>query len=233
MQPHERIIVALDVPALPQAERLAGLLVGKVGLLKVGLELVGAAGPRAVRRLVAAGHRVFWDTKLHDIPNTVAGGAAQVGRAGAAMFTVHSLGGRAMIAAAREAVEPFTPRPLVLAVTLLTSMNEQTLAEVGIAGPVASRVAALARLAQAAGADGVIASPHEVPAVRAACGPGFLIVTPGVRPAGQAVGDQQRVATPAQALAAGADYLVIGRPITRAPDPPAAALAIGQEMAGA
>jgi len=233
MQPHERIIVALDVPALPEAERLAGLLAGKVGLFKVGLELVGAAGPEAVRRLAAAGHRVFWDAKLHDIPNTVAGGAAAVGRAGATMFTVHSLGGRTMIAAAREAVEAFSPRPLVLAVTLLTSMNEQTLAEVGIAGPVGERVPALARLAQEAGADGVIASPHEVRAVRAACGSGFLIVTPGVRPSGEAAGDQRRVATPAEALAAGADYLVIGRPITRAANPAAAAAAIGQEMAQA
>lgn len=232
LSPQDRLIVALDYPTLDQAAQTARLLAGKVGVVKVGLELVGGAGPAAVSRMRELGHRVFWDTKLHDIPNTVAGGAAQVGRAGAAMFTVHSLGGRAMVTAAREAVEPFSPRPLVLAVTLLTSMDEETLAQVGIAGPVEQRVVALARMAQAAGADGVVASPHEVTALRVACGPDFLIVTPGVRPAGAAAGDQKRVATPAQALAAGADYLVIGRPIAAAADPAAAARAVVQEMAG-
>ena len=232
LAPYQRIILALDYPALPEAEEMAARLAGRVGLVKVGLELVAAAGPEAVRRLAGQGHRVFWDTKLHDIPHTVAGAAAQVGRAGAAMFTVHALGGKAMLVAAREAVAGFTPRPLLLAVTLLTSMDEATLAEVGLQGPVAERVAALARLAQAAGADGVVASPGEIAAVRAACGPTFLVVTPGVRPAGAAAGDQKRLAAPGQALQAGADYLVIGRPITQAADPVRALQHIIQEMAG-
>ena len=232
LQPYQRIIVALDFPTLPEAEAMASLLAGSVGVVKVGLELVAGAGPQAVRRMRELGHQVFWDTKLHDIPNTVAGAAAQVGRAGAAMYTVHALGGREMVAAAREAVAGCAPRPRVLAITLLTSMSEDTLAQVGIRGPVEERVVSLALLAQEAGADGVVASPHEVAAIRAACGPSLLIVTPGIRPAGAQAGDQQRPGTPAQAVAAGADYLVIGRPITRAADPAQAVAAIVQEIEG-
>ena len=231
MEPRERLIVALDVPDAPAARSLVERLAGRVGLFKVGSQLFTAAGPDLVREIVARGERVFLDLKYHDIPNTVAGAVAAASRLGVALVDVHGLGGGAMMEAAAGARAD--ERTRLLAITVLTSHDEGTLAGIGLAGPIAEAVPRLARLAAASGMDGVVASPQEVALIRAACGPDFLIVTPGIRPAGAAKGDQARLATPAAALAAGADYLVVGRPITEAPDPAAAADAIVREMAGA
>jgi orotidine-5'-phosphate decarboxylase len=228
MEPRERLIVALDVEDAAAASALVGRLRGHVGSFKVGKQLFTAAGPGPVREIVELGERVFLDLKFHDIPNTVAGAIASASRLGVSLVDVHGLGGRAMIEAAVAARGETGPR--LLAITILTSHDEETLRQIGLAGPVPEAVLRLALLARAAGADGVVASPHEVGLVRGACGGDFLIVTPGIRPAGAAHGDQARAATPAAALAAGADYLVVGRPITAADDPAAAADAIVGEM---
>lgn len=240
MQAHERIIIAVDV-AEPQAARsLAGTLAGKVGAYKVGLEAVHACGLGLLDEIRdIQGSRVFYDCKLHDIPNTVAGAMHAIGRKGLWMANVHGAGGSRMIgaavrAAADGAAEAGAVRPLVIAVTLLTSLSAQEAAsEACISLPSSDYVVRIASVARAAGADGVVCSPHEIAAVRAECGPGFLIVTPGVRPAGSDQGDQRRTMTPGEAVARGADYLVIGRPITRAQDPAAAADAIAAEIARA
>lgn len=232
----ERLIVALDVAGREEALRLAGMLAPEVGALKVGLELFCAAGPSLVQELVEAGNRVFLDLKFHDIPNTVAGAARAAARLGVWMFNVHAAGGREMmrraVAAAEDAAGP--RRPLVLAVTVLTSIDARALREeVGIPRMLLDQVRFWAEEALAAGLDGVVCSPWEAAAVKEACGPGFLAVTPGVRPGGAAAGDQRRVLGPAEAAAAGADYLVVGRPITAAPDPVGAARAIVAEVATA
>ncbi len=231
MNARERLIVALDVPSTDAALRLVDLLRGEVGMFKVGSQLFTSAGPGFVRALAARGDRVFLDLKYHDIPHTVAGAVSVATQLGVTLLDVHALGGRAMLEAAAGA------RPAVgaqlLAITVLTSHDEATLRELGLDGPISAAVTRLALLAQASGADGVVASPHEIALVRAACGPGFLIVTPGIRPAGTRAGDQARAATPAAAVRAGADYVVVGRPIVEAPDPAAAARAIVAEMAGA
>jgi orotidine-5'-phosphate decarboxylase len=226
--PRERLIVALDVPGAEQARALVDALAGAVGMFKVGSELFTAAGPDFVRELVARGEHVFLDLKFHDIPNTVAGAVASAGQLGVSLIDVHGLGGRDMMAAAAGALPAMGCR--LLAVTILTSHDEAGLGEVGLTGTLAHSVDRLARLAKDAGVDGVVASPHEVGLVRAACGDGFLIVTPGIRPAGAARGDQARLATPGEARRAGADYLVVGRPITQSADPRAAADAIVAEM---
>jgi orotidine-5'-phosphate decarboxylase len=226
MSPKDRLIVALDVPSGGEALALAARLQGHVGVLKVGKQLFTATGPDVVRRLVSGGSKVFLDLKYHDIPNTVAGAVAAAAELGAAFVTVHALGGRRMIEAAAAAASGSGTR--ILAVTVLTSQDDASLADVGLAGPVDAAVERLALLARSAGAHGVVASPREIATVRRACGPAFLVVTPGVRPAGSATDDQARTATPAAAIAAGADYLVIGRPITGAPDPAAAADAIAR-----
>jgi orotidine-5'-phosphate decarboxylase len=231
MKPHERLIVALDLPTPRQALALADRLRGEVGMVKVGSELFTAGGPAVVRELRGRGHDVFLDLKYHDIPNTVARAVAQAAQLGASLVDVHGLGGRAMLEAAVGALPALGTR--LLAITVLTSHNAETLAELGVADGVPASVRRLAQLARNAGLDGVVCSPHEVPLLREACGEHFLLVTPGIRPAGAAVGDQARAATPAAALAAGADYLVVGRPITAAADPAAAARAIVDEMARA
>jgi orotidine-5'-phosphate decarboxylase len=227
----ERLIVALDVPATAQARELVARLEGVVGMFKVGSQLYTAAGPDLVRELVGAGHKIFLDLKYHDIPNTVANAVSAACRLGASFVDVHGLGGKAMIEAAVSAMPAMGTR--LLAVTILTSHDEASLRELGIAGGVAESVKRLALLAREAGADGVVASPHEVPLIREACGRDFLVVTPGVRPTGSKAGDQARAATPSGALSAGSDYLVVGRPITEAHDPRAAAAAILHEMAAA
>jgi len=205
-----------------------------VGLIKVGSQLFTAEGPRAVKVLAALGLGLFVDLKFHDIPNTVARAVAATAELpNVRLLTVHTLGGTAMMQAARGAVEAVKSRPKLLGVTILTSMDEAALRSVGIAGPPAERVVALAKLAQEAGLDGVVASGQEARAIRTACGPKFLIVVPGVRPAEGSAGDQSRVTTPAEAILAGADYLVVGRPITEAEEPPAVALAIAREIASA
>jgi orotidine-5'-phosphate decarboxylase len=221
MQAKQKIIVALDVSSAEAALRVAHRLHGHVGMFKVGKELFTAEGPAVVRDLVAAGSQVFLDLKFHDIPNTVRAAAQQAGMPGVSLLTVHAAGGRKMISAAVEGViaaanaRGVAHAARVLAVTALTTEEV---------------VVRRARLAQAAGAHGVVASPREVAAIRHACGPDLLIVTPGIRPAAGSSDDQARTATPESAIRAGADYLVIGRPITAAADPAAAADAIAAEM---
>jgi len=227
----ERLIVALDVAKAAEARSLVERLQGRVGLFKVGSQAFTAAGPELVREIVSRGERVFLDLKFHDIPNTVAGAVAGAAQLGVSLLTVHGLGGRAMLEAAVGALPAMGTR--LLAITVLTSHDEETLGEVGVGGGVTDSVRRLALLAKEAGTDGVVASPHEVALIREACGRDFLVVTPGIRPAGAATGDQARAATPAAALAAGADYLVVGRPITEAADPAAAADRIVREMAQA
>ncbi|MCU0493348.1 MAG: orotidine-5'-phosphate decarboxylase [Chloroflexaceae bacterium] len=218
---NSKLLVALDTPTLPEALALVAELRGLVGGFKVGLELCSAVGvPTVVAAIAAAGGSVFLDLKLKDIPNTVAGAVRAIGSnfgGSVRMLTLHCDGGGAMLRAAVDANQSVSPRPLLLGVTVLTSMDAPALAEVGVADEVESQVLRLARLAQASGLDGVVASPHEVAAIKAACGPGFLVVTPGVRPPWASSADQRRVMTPAEAVAAGADYLVIGRPITAPP----------------
>jgi len=232
----DRLIVALDVPTAGEAMDLVRLLKDEAGLFKVGMQLFYGAGPDIVRRIVNLGCRVFLDLKMHDIPNTVAAAAASLTGLGAAMFNVHAAGGWDMMGAAVRASEEAAKaanlhKPLILGVTVLTSLGQKDLnQEIGIPGPVEERVAAWARLAQTAGLGGVVASPHEVQAIRATCGPKFVIVTPGVRPAGVEPGDQKRVMTPGEAIREGADYLVIGRPIIKAADPQQAAREIILQM---
>lgn len=227
-----RIIPALDTGDLARAEVLADALASHCGLLKVGLELFCAAGARAVTAV--ARHRpVFLDVKLHDIPNTVAGALRSLLPVKPAMVTLHAAGGPAMIAAARaEAEKAGADRPMLLGVTVLTSIDAATLAATGVSDDPAAQVLRLARMAVAAGADGLVCSPHEAAMLRAELGPEPFLVVPGVRPAGSAVGDQARTATPAEAVAAGADWIVIGRPITAAPDPVTAAATIAAGLPG-
>jgi orotidine-5'-phosphate decarboxylase len=218
------LIVALDTPDAVRLAELAALLGSEVGHLKVGLEAFAANGPDVVRAAAAHG-RVFCDLKLHDIPATVAGAAVAAARLGVAMLTVHAGGGAAMIRAAVDAAPDVT----VLAVTVLTSLDDAALAAVG-QPPASEQVPRLAALAARAGAGGIVCAPTDLVAVRAVVGPDLPIVTPGVRPAGSARDDQARVATPARAMADGATHLVVGRPITGADDPVAAARAIVQEI---
>ncbi|HVO11418.1 MAG TPA: orotidine-5'-phosphate decarboxylase [Vicinamibacteria bacterium] len=228
MQARDRLIVALDVPTGEDALGLADRLAGHVGMLKVGSQLFTAAGPELVRALAARQQRVFLDLKFHDIPNTVAGAVESACRLGVRLLTMHAAGGAAMMQAAARARGDASTR--LLAITVLTSHDAGTLAEIGLAGPLPEAVRRLARLAQASGLDGVVCSPEEAALVREACGRGFLIVTPGIRPSGAAAGDQARATTPSAALSAGADHLVVGRPVIAAPDPAAAAEAIVREM---
>lgn len=236
IDPKDRVFVALDTQDLGRAAGLARALAGIVGGVKLGKEFFTAQGPDGVRA-VAGGERLFLDLKFHDIPNTVAGAVRAAVHLRPAFLNVHAAGGRAMMQAAAEAAreaaeDAETPRPLVLGVTVLTSLDDDDLAAVGQLGPAGEQVIRLARLAQASGLDGVVCSAREIAALRQACGPDFRLMVPGIRPAWAAQGDQKRVATPARAVAAGADYLVIGRPITGADDPAAAARRIVDELHG-
>jgi orotidine-5'-phosphate decarboxylase len=226
------IFVALDTPDLSRALAIARAVKPHVGGLKVGLEFITALGPDGVRKIVEVGLPVFVDMKFHDIPNTVAGAARSIAMLGVAMFNVHASGGEAMMRAAMSAIVDIHPRPLLLAVTVLTSLDDSVLDSVGQRGPSVTQVERLAALTKSCGLDGVVCSAHEIAAVRKAAGAGFLTVVPGIRPAGSAFGDQRRVMTPSQALAQGADILVIGRPITGASDPAGAAQAVAQELVG-
>lgn len=228
LSPRERLIVALDVPGAEPAHALVARLAGRVGMFKVGHQLFTAAGPDLVRELTGAGHGVFLDLKHHDIPNTVEHAVAAAATLGCRLVNVHALGGRAMMAGAAKACAGSGAK--LLAVTVLTSHDAASLREIGLPMAIPEAVRHLARLAQDAGADGVVASPEEIALIRAECGPAFLIVTPGIRPTGASRDDQARAATPAAALRAGADYLVVGRPITAGADPAAAADAIAAEL---
>jgi orotidine-5'-phosphate decarboxylase len=227
------IFVALDTPDLPKALALAAAVKPHVGGLKVGLEFITALGPDAVRKVAGVGLPVFADVKFHDIPNTVAGAAREIARLGATIFNIHVSGGEAMMRAAVEAAHSIDPKVKIIGVTILTSMNDADLEAVGQRGPALTQVERLAKLAKHSGLDGVVCSPRETALVRKACGPDFLIVTPGVRPLGSDLADQRRVTTPADAMRAGSDILVIGRPITAAADPAAAARAIAAEIEAA
>lgn len=231
----ERIIVAIDC-GKEEALRLADALSGHARWLKVGMTLYYAEGPAIVAAFKERGFKVFLDLKLHDIPHQVKGAARAASLTGADLLTVHGLGSGAMIAAARAGVEEAAhergDRSKLIAVTVLTSMDAAALAEIGIETPVADEAARLAALASANGVDGVVCSPQEAAAMRELLGPEALVVTPGVRPAGAALGDQSRVATPARAIAWGASHLVIGRPITEAEDPVQAYEAIVEELCG-
>jgi len=230
MEPARRILCAIDTTDLDHAVKLADALSGRVGAVKLGKEFFTAHGPQGVARIAGTGQRIFLDLKYHDIPNTVAGAVRAAAGLGCFLLTVHASGGSAMLRAAVEA-RGDAEAPKLLAVTVLTSLTDADLDAVGQKTPVADQVLRLGRLAREARIDGLVASPHEVAPLRAALGPDCLLVVPGVRPAWAGADDQKRVMTPAEAVAAGADYLVIGRPITRADDPAAAAGRIADEIA--
>jgi len=224
----DQLLIALDVDTVVEARRLADQLRGVAGGFKIGSRLFTREGPGFVEDLAGHGDRVFLDLKFHDIPNTVAGAVAAATRLGIWMVNVHASGGAAMMRAARdaahqEAARASRPPPLVIAVTMLTSLDQRALSDIGVPEGMAAQVGRLAALSEASGLDGVVASPHEIDIVRRRCGRQFIIVTPGIRGATDVKGDQSRTMTAVEALASGASYLVIGRPIIAAPDPRAAA----------
>lgn len=229
----ERIFVALDTTDAAGAETLARRLKGLVGGVKLGKEFFTANGPQGVARISAIGMPVFLDLKFHDIPNTVAGAVRAALALRPFMLNVHAAGGEAMMRAAAEAAATGRPKPLVVAVTVLTSLDERDLKAIGILAPPADQAVKLARLAWAAGLDGVVCSAKEIVSMRGALGRDFRLVVPGIRPEWADAGDQKRIVTPKEAIALGADYIVIGRPITGADDPVAAARRIADEIAGA
>jgi len=226
-----RVIVALDFASAEAALAIAARITPEACRLKVGKELFTAAGPALVEKLAQRGFDVFLDLKFHDIPNTVAGACRAAAQLGVWMLNVHALGGRAMLEAAREAVAATRQPPLLIGVTLLTSMAAHDLADVGIAGDPAAAALKLALLTQASGLDGVVCSAQEAQLLKRECGGKFVLVTPGIRLSASNADDQQRIMTPAAAIAAGADYLVIGRPVTQAGDPAAVLDAINREIA--
>lgn len=228
------LIVALDLPSKQEVAALVDKLGEAVSFYKIGLELFSAEGPDVVREVTGRGKKVFLDLKLHDIPRTVNRAVSSIAKLGVNLITIHAAGGRAMIAAAAEAAkEAGAAAPKILAVTMLTSLDQPDLDDLGIGRAMPDQVAALGKLACSSGADGIVCSPKEAHKMRALLGPGAILVTPGVRPAGASVGDQKRVATPADAVRDGASCLVVGRPIVQAPDPVAAARAILAEMTSA
>jgi len=239
MAAKDKIILALDVSSEREAVELVTELKDCVGAFKIGLELFTSLGPRIIEAVKNAGaERIFFDGKFHDIPNTVAGAARAAARMGVWMMNVHASGGSAMMAAARDAAADEAdklgiPAPVIIAVTVLTSINAETLQhELSVPVLLQNQVSHLAQLAQNAGLDGVVASPHEIAAVKDTCGPEFMVVTPGVRPAWAATNDQKRIMTPGDAVAGGADYIVIGRAITAADDRRLAAETIIAEIGG-
>jgi len=240
--PRSSLIVALDFDSLKSALAFAKQVSDLVGMFKIGSQLFSNAGPEAVRQIAALGNSIFLDLKFHDIPNTVAGAVlASAAMPGVQLVNVHALGGSAMLKAAAQAISAGVPmgadRPRLIAVTILTSMDQKTMREAGISGSPLSSAVKLAKLAKKSGVDGVVASVQEAKAIRKACGRDFLIVTPGVRPdeksTGKSKDDQARTATPSQAIKAGADYIVVGRPIIAAADARAAAQSVVDEIAAA
>jgi orotidine-5'-phosphate decarboxylase len=228
-----RLIVALDVPDAVAATALVSRLEDNCRWFKVGLELFVAAGPAVLEPLLRRGHSIFLDLKFNDIPNTVAAAVRSAAALGVRMITVHAAGGPAMLVAAQSALRGLADPPDLLAVTVLTSLDGTQLQAIGLERSPAEQVELLARMGQGAGMRGFVCSPQEVASLRALTGPDGVLVVPGIRPAGAETGDQKRIATPAEALRQGASYLVVGRPITQAPDPAEAAEAILKEMAEA
>lgn len=228
ISPRDRLIVALDFPTQSKALALVSVLSGSVSIYKIGLQLYTAEGPGIVRAVAATGAKIFLDLKLHDIPNTVAKAVAAAGDLGVQMLTVHLSGGRAMLDAA---VEARPPNLSLLGVTVLTSATPETLSETGVNSGIEEQVLRLAELGRKSGIDGLITSPHEVRILRERLGAQMKLITPGVRPSWSAVNDQKRFTTPIEALKSGADYLVIGRPITADPDPRAAVQRLLEEIA--
>ena len=243
----ERLIVALDVPNAPEARKIVAAIGDSGQIYKIGKQLFTAEGPQVVRDLVASGREVFLDLKFHDIPNTVAGAVKAAAELGVRMLTIHASGGMRMLRAAVEAAQAGWPGPstldrgsqnratphMVLAVTVLTSLNDEDMTEIGVSGRVLDQALRLATLARTAGCDGIVSSAKEVRELRRELGAGFAIVTPGIRPAGDAKGDQERTVTPAEAICAGASHIVVGRPITAASNPSAAARRILAEISNA
>jgi orotidine-5'-phosphate decarboxylase len=224
------IFVALDTPDLDKALAIARAAGPHAGGLKVGLEFIAAQGPDGIRAITALGRPVFADVKFHDIPNTVAGAAREIAKLGVSIFNIHASGGEAMMRAAKDAAASINPDTKIIAVTLLTSLGGNDVAAVGYRGTAADQVVRLASLAQKSGLDGVVCSAHEIAPIRKECGGDFMLVVPGIRPAGADLADQRRVMTPREAADAGADILVIGRPITGATDPGEAARAIYESL---
>jgi len=231
IDPRQRLIIALDVPNADAARKIVAAVGDSASTYKVGMQLYTAEGPAVVRELVASGRRVFLDLKFHDIPNTVGGAVREAAKLGVDMLTVHASGGGKMLRAALEAAAKVNPKLLVLAVTVLTSLDNSDLETLGVRGGASEQVLRLAALALGNGYKGIVASAQECAALRQEFGHDFTIVTPGVRPAGSGHDDQARVVTPAEAIAAGATHIVVGRPITEAPDPAAEARAILSQMA--
>ncbi len=226
----DRLIVALDLSSAAQARQIVQSIGDGATTYKIGKQLFTAEGPQLVRELVASGRKVFLDLKFHDIPNTVAAAVRSAAELGVAMLTVHASGGSKMLKAAAEAAAQSGAKPMVLAVTVLTSLSDSDLQEVGVPGTVLTHVLRLGALARAAGCGGLVASAHEARELRRELGEGFAIVTPGVRPAGSAAGDQARVVTPRDAIAAGATHIVVGRPILESAYPPKAVADILAEI---
>jgi len=224
------VFAALDTPDLSRALEIAKSIRPHVGGLKVGLEFITALGPDAVRRIVEIGAPVFADTKFHDIPNTVAGASKAIASLGISVFNIHASGGEAMMRAAKDAAASVNPNVKLIAVTVLTSLEDSDLDAVGQKKPARDQVLRLAELAKKSGLDGVVCSAHEIEPIRKAIGPDFMLVVPGIRPAGADIADQKRVMTPVDALKKGADILVIGRPIVGAPDPGQAARQIAVSL---
>jgi len=232
MNPADRLIVALDRSSREEILKLAGRLHGVCGLIKIGLQAFISNGPSIVNDLIAEGHQVFLDLKLHDIPNTVAHAVAEAASLRASMLSIHATGGGPMCAAAAESASRASVRPRILGVSVLTSIGAPDLLELGTEESVDTHVLRLAELCRRSGLDGVVASPLEIALIRAACGPSFLIVTPGIRGPKDESGDQKRTMAAAEAVRTGADYIVVGRPITDAPNPRDAAAAIIATIAG-
>jgi orotidine-5'-phosphate decarboxylase len=228
----EKILIALDVSSRKEALALVEMLHPMTGMFKVGMQLYTAEGPQLVRDIISAGGKVFLDLKFHDIPNTVTHAVLEAAKLGVSMMTVHTSGGRAMMQAVSEDLHEKLGknRPIVVGVTVLTSIDEGALRETGVVSTMDDQVLRLAKLAEDSGLDGVVCSPREIQMIRKTVGAGFKIVTPGVRMPGQALDDQQRTATPREAIANGADYIVVGRPVTKAPHPRAALESLLQSL---
>lgn len=227
------VFCAIDTPDIDKARRLSGAIAPHIGGLKIGMEYFYACGRAGFDAVAAAGKPVFLDLKLHDIPNTVASAVRALAPLNPAIINVHAGGGRAMMQAAAIAASDSESATKVIAVSVLTSLDQADLGQLGVSGTVSDHVRRLGALARDCGLDGMVCSAHEIEILKAECGQDFMLIVPGIRPAGAAVGDQKRIMTPAEALALGADILVIGRPITAAADPAAAASAIGREIAAA